>query len=153
MTRHCYTRMQHDAPIVSAPRSCRPAIFIAMQRNHVQCSEMRIGRDVTSRSTLGAILLFTMSDITHPHQAVRPGDGSGIVFYGRADEPKLRPRRAHARESKLDMIEPGKSSGSCVKAKKSQLRSRPTRQPHAILVEPDGIEPTTSCLQSRRSPN
>jgi len=23
----------------------------------------------------------------------------------------------------------------------------------AGLVEPDGIEPTTSCLQSRRSPN
>ena len=23
----------------------------------------------------------------------------------------------------------------------------------AVLVEPDGIEPTTSCLQSRRSPN
>jgi len=23
----------------------------------------------------------------------------------------------------------------------------------ARLVEPDGIEPTTSCLQSRRSPN
>jgi len=23
----------------------------------------------------------------------------------------------------------------------------------ADLVEPDGIEPTTSCLQSRRSPN
>jgi hypothetical protein len=24
---------------------------------------------------------------------------------------------------------------------------------HARMVEPDGIEPTTSCLQSRRSPN
>jgi hypothetical protein len=156
MTRHCYMTMQHDVPIVSAPRSRRPAIFIAMQRNHVQCSEMRIGRDVTSRSTLGAILLFTMSDIAHLHQAVRPGDGSGIVFYGRA-KASTSPR--HARESKLDMIEPGKSRSSCVKqrllhqGKKSQLRSRPIRQPHAIVVEPDGIEPTTSCLQSRRSPN
>ena len=112
MTCQCYMTMQHDVPIVSAPRSRRPAIFIAMQRNHVQCSEMRIGRDVTSRSTLGAILLFTMSDITHPHQAVRPGDGSGIVFYGRA-KASTPPR--HARESKLDMIEPGKSSRSYVK--------------------------------------
>ncbi len=25
--------------------------------------------------------------------------------------------------------------------------------PHPKLVEPDGIEPTTSCLQSTRSPN
>ena len=24
---------------------------------------------------------------------------------------------------------------------------------HGILVEPDGVEPTTSCLQSRRSTN
>jgi hypothetical protein len=28
-----------------------------------------------------------------------------------------------------------------------------TRATRADLVEPDGIEPTTSCLQSRRSPN
>jgi hypothetical protein len=27
------------------------------------------------------------------------------------------------------------------------------RSATADLVEPDGIEPTTSCLQSRRSPN
>src|ERR1044071_9888332 len=26
-------------------------------------------------------------------------------------------------------------------------------EPSILLVEPDGIEPTTSCLQSRRSPN
>jgi hypothetical protein len=29
--------------------------------------------------------------------------------------------------------------------------TRSTR--HRVLVEPDGIEPTTSCLQSRRSPS
>jgi hypothetical protein len=84
MTRRCYMKMQHGVPIVSVARTRHLAIFIAVQRIRVQCSEMRIGRDVTSRSTLGAILLFTMSDITHPRQAVRPGDGSGIVFYGRA---------------------------------------------------------------------
>jgi hypothetical protein len=32
-----------------------------------------------------------------------------------------------------------------------ELPVRSRRQPE--LVEPDGIEPTTSCLQSRRSPN
>ncbi len=33
-----------------------------------------------------------------------------------------------------------------------QVRAR-DRVPRLRLVEPDGIEPTTSCLQSRRSPN
>jgi hypothetical protein len=39
--------------------------------------------------------------------------------------------------------------GDAADAENVSLRtSRPVR-----LVEPDGIEPTTSCLQSRRSPN
>ena len=33
------------------------------------------------------------------------------------------------------------------------LRSKEFRRSGSPLVEPDGIEPTTSCLQSRRSPN
>jgi hypothetical protein len=58
--------------------------------------------------------LFTMSDITHPHEAfgreaLGLDDGCGRLF---------------SRE-----------------------------QADTRLVEPDGIEPTTSCLQSRRSPN
>ena len=53
--------------------------------------------------------LFTMSDITHPHEALAAENGCKTIFS--ANEP--RPQ----------------------------------------LVEPDGIEPTTSCLQSRRSPN
>jgi hypothetical protein len=43
MTRHCYMTRQ----FALAPRARRPAIFIATQRNRVQRSEMRIGRDVT----------------------------------------------------------------------------------------------------------
>ena len=31
--------------------------------------------------------------------------------------------------------------------------SSPTVRPNSVMVEPDGIEPTTSCLQSTRSPN
>jgi hypothetical protein len=154
MTRRCYMKMQHDVPIVSVPRTRHLAIFIAVQRARVQCSEMRIGRDVTSRSTLGAILLFTMSDITHPHQAVRPGDGSGIVFYGRAKASiQLRSRAPYARVNRAWCESTLAKQQLSRQSQKSQLRSRPTRQPHSILVEPDGIEPTTSCLQSRRSPN
>ena len=35
----------------------------------------------------------------------------------------------------------------------SSGRFQAARDPHAGLVEPDGIEPTTSCVQSRRSPS
>lgn len=36
-----------------------------------------------------------------------------------------------------------------------RLHSTPKRNPAdcSLMVEPDGIEPTTSCLQSRRSPS
>jgi hypothetical protein len=34
-----------------------------------------------------------------------------------------------------------------------RILTSPGRRPVRLLVEPDGIEPTTSCLQSRRSPN
>src|SRR5229473_6674526 len=39
---------------------------------------------LASRSTLGAILLFTMSDITHPHGAIGPVTGAELFFDGRA---------------------------------------------------------------------
>jgi hypothetical protein len=45
-------------------------------------------------------------------------------------------------------------AGTVVTAPEGCPRSQPThRLAIADLVEPDGIEPTTSCLQSRRSPN
>src|ERR1700730_6782328 len=40
---------------------------------------------LASRSTLGAILLFTMSDITHPHRAIGPVTGAELFFDGRAE--------------------------------------------------------------------
>ncbi len=46
------------------------------------------------------------------------------------------------------------SSGACPALRRSA--NRKTRKASAFLqemVEPDGIEPTTSCLQSRRSPS
>jgi hypothetical protein len=43
----------------------------------------------------------------------------------------------------------GTSAGSAIRAPNRSVASHPV----ASLVEPDGIEPTTSCLQSRRSPN
>jgi hypothetical protein len=42
---------------------------------------------------------------------------------------------------------------SNIRQPRSRRRIPFTRTPKTPLVEPDGIEPTTSCLQSTRSPN
>jgi hypothetical protein len=53
-----------------------PAIFIAGNAITSMLGDAHRSRryvmDAASRSTLGAILLFTMSDITHPHRAIGP---------------------------------------------------------------------------------
>jgi hypothetical protein len=69
-----------------ATRSRRPAIFIA--RNVITFNARRCASVATfpSRSTLGAILLFTMSDITPRFPSHRPGLRSGIVCS--TDEPR-----------------------------------------------------------------
>jgi hypothetical protein len=91
------------------PRFRCHAIFIAANSIAFNARRLRIGRDVCVAIEFSErSYLFTISDITQPHGALRRDDGCGKRFS--ANEP-------------------------------------------APLVEPDGIEPTTSCLQSRRSPN
>ena len=83
-------------------------------------------------------LLFTMSDITqdavHPDKRMR-SDVSRTILLGRAVSPPslFELRRGSHRYDPARLAE----AGAC------QRR----------LVEPDGIEPTTSCLQSTRSPS
>jgi hypothetical protein len=71
-------------------------------------------------------LLFTMSDNTRP--------------------PRLSAMRArnHFYANELDW---------CAFAPPSEATVCRSRRRRVRLVEPDGIEPTTSCLQSRRSPS
>ena len=73
-------------------------------------------------------LLFTMSDITRD---VRP-----------------KPGRADLSFRKRALV-----AGSNEMASAAKCGSRSMAECRRRLVEPDGIEPTTSCLQSRRSPN
>jgi hypothetical protein len=65
-----------------------PAIFIAGNAITSMLGDAHRSRryvmDVASRSTLGAILLFTMSDITHPHRAIGPVREQNCFFDGRA---------------------------------------------------------------------
>jgi hypothetical protein len=71
--------------------------------------------------------LFTMSDIT---QGKAPRANSSTLPRNAAGNRMSRPART-SRETKM----------------------RKMIQVPKALVEPDGIEPTTSCLQSTRSPN
>ena len=70
------------------------------------------------------------------------------------DRPRLAPRRLFRIDPLFTMSD---------NARAERLRPKPkvrgarnlflADEPSILLVEPDGIEPTTSCLQSRRSPN
>jgi hypothetical protein len=78
-----------------------------------------------------------------PHGLIRP---TGCIplhdvcrSRRRTQGPRHTPMDPSSRSSETDMTELARVWGHA---------TRPAR-----LVEPDGIEPTTSCLQSRRSPN
>jgi hypothetical protein len=73
-------------------------------------------------------LLFTMSDIT---RATAEAAGANLFFQSGPVFAPSEPRRGKRKLSGLP--------SQCALARR--------------LVEPDGIEPTTSCLQSTRSPN
>ena len=80
-------------------------------------------RDFTSRNGTRIDLLFTMSDIT-----------------------RILDQRS--KEARIGFVtNEFRGTGAKGRANQKSLKS------DGCLVEPDGIEPTTSCLQSRRSPN
>jgi hypothetical protein len=86
-------------------------------------------------------LLFTMSDNTHT-RAIQPFGLRGIRVSGfvfLTDESLAGRLAAFAKATAGSLRAP---IGLPAEAAKQQR-----------LVEPDGIEPTTSCLQSRRSPS
>ena len=103
---------------------------------HDRSSELAHGRDFHHAPCSERSYLFTMSDIF-----------------------RYRPRHVFAPDR--DRAPPSSLAARCKRAivisRTSKVRSpdhsisRPN--PRSQLVEPDGIEPTTSCLQSRRSPN
>jgi hypothetical protein len=75
----------------------------------------------------------------------------------RALPEATRLKRKKAAEHAARKVAAGKVVAGKVVAGKIAAKKFAATQQHrsatADLVEPDGIEPTTSCLQSRRSPN
>jgi hypothetical protein len=104
---------------------------------------VRTGRDLFSRSRVDTRndLLFTMSDITRlshtheirAHESIDAGSRELLCL----DEPSR--LTAFAKATAVSLRFP-----TGLPAEAAEQRR---------LVEPDGIEPTTSCLQSRRSPS
>ncbi len=95
-------------------------------------------------------LLFTMSDNTRrsePHGRTHQANASvRIDAFGRAASlPMQQCERRRHRSAHTHM--------RCGKASMRRRFSEGNSITTAGLVEPDGIEPTTSCLQSRRSPS
>jgi hypothetical protein len=95
-------------------------------------------RKLLCRSQTRINLLFTMSEITHV--TVHPDNACEVMFRGRYSWGR-QPARLRSFE-----------------LRRGSLRYDPARLAVAgisqrRLVEPDGIEPTTSCLQSTRSPS
>jgi hypothetical protein len=108
----------------------------ARRRVALQCSEIAYRSRLASRSILGAIL--PLHDVRY--QSVITRSARSLTAHARA--------RNCVRRTSLDLEEPHaelRFEVMITMLQDDRARSR--------LVEPDGIEPTTSCLQSRRSPN
>src|SRR3979409_1872396 len=104
------------------------------RRNHPEIVDGT--SELLRRSQTRIDLLFTMSEIPHAHPV--KDNACEVMFCGRCfwlDSQPLFPLSSYAKHASIAM--PGRATHS-------RRRS---------VVEPDGIEPTTSCLQSTRSPS
>ena len=98
--------------------------------------------ELLRRSQTRINLLFTMSEIPHAHPA--KDTTCEVMFRGRYLNGKGRPVFNARPVFALSSYAGHASIAMPGSATHSQRRS---------VVEPDGIEPTTSCLQSTRSPS
>jgi hypothetical protein len=97
------------------------------------------------------------------HNVRNPKDGGRTTEDGSSSLPALRPSlRPSAQSARAKLIKhasEGYDEGGGRYAGEGIIPNGLSRAPSVILfsvarlVEPDGIEPTTSCLQSTRSPN
>jgi hypothetical protein len=91
----------------------------------------------------------------------RPRHARDTCFSKHAPKPWHGKSNPFFTMSKINPRQPSPAGKTCIYGGRppthlvaaSDLRPPAPRGAHEHLVEPDGIEPTTSCLQSRRSPN
>ena len=141
-------RKSADQSLFAAPRglSQRTTSFIASQRQGIH--------QMPFRHLIALLLDARATGPEGPH--TRMTRKTSVILWIRS------PARAHAangptrgnnRSSLLTMsMNTPSRQRTCAAATGEIILDEP-RHPRHRLVEPDGIEPTTSCLQSRRSPN
>jgi hypothetical protein len=121
---------------LSAPRH-PPNALKTLDRSHYRCpparqqTESHFRKDQLLRGRVRSQAVKSVNLATCPGN---PPGHSNKTFSSRCRIARARPRKRE--RARIDV-----SGGR---------RSTPNAD---ALVEPDGIEPTTSCLQSRRSPN
>ena len=137
-------RKSPDQSVLATPRSLSQPItsFIASQ-----CQGIR------QTPLLCLISLCQRNGDSHRRiGSFRAGDDPHYE-YGLLPFPTARPRRPSTENLDFkDLILPIND----VKERDSTVHTAPCSMPRVsarVMVEADGIEPTTSCLQSRRSPN
>ena len=137
-------RKSSDQSVLATPRSLsQPATsFIASQCQGIRQTPLLCLISLCQRS----------GDSHRRHGSFRAGDDphydNGLIPF-----PTVPPRRRNTENLDFkDLILPIND----VKERYSTVRTVPCSMPRVsarVMVEADGIEPTTSCLQSRRSPN
>jgi hypothetical protein len=123
-------------------------------------------RRAYARQNCSACLRTNCDDaLTREYREIvrRPGFSSkaepGAISSSRCQTTRTRPGEPGRVRNDLLLDEPRAARGNTHKTEESSsARNRGIKRidqsaATADLVEPDGIEPTTSCLQSRRSPN
>jgi hypothetical protein len=126
----------------SSSRQCRRSNALLMLGDCVSLATCVAG-ELSERS-----YLFTISDITR-----RP-DGTGLNPGPHDERKAFLCERARLLRASWRLVETaGFETRLQATLLPADLNWKPWAPDFNPLVEPDGIEPTTSCLQSRRSPN
>ena len=109
-------------------------------------------RNAGSRLVIGPIVIGLERNLAMPH---------GTADFDRSDQINqnsravaFSPRGTGQTSSEASLYDVERSGSRCPKGRLlPNLLSLCDVVLSVVLVEPDGIEPTTSCLQSTRSPN
>jgi hypothetical protein len=127
------------------------APFGTTKRSRSNARRLRIDHDLRHDRLSERSYLFTMSDISQLSRArAQPlGRRTDAELFS-TDEPRF--RRAPFRRASFRIGSKSSTNELRFDCFEEDLLREDDRA-RSRLVEPDGIEPTTSCLQSRRSPN
>ena len=143
-----------DQSLFAAPRdlSQRTTSFIASQRQGIHRIPLRhLSALIINAHPLGSG--GASCTVGHDHERPVASNASGSIAVNNA-RVSLARRKPPAQPDTFplhDVRQPAQRRRLKAAIEQISIMDKASREPR--LVEPDGIEPTTSCLQSMRSPN